>query len=92
MEAMVQLLKDENVEPTARNNYAIRSASFDGHSNVVQLLLEDGRVAYIYNTPGVLSLISREGKSCREKERNRVFFLVLSLLSLLVLEEGAKKG
>jgi ankyrin repeat protein len=38
------LLQDKRVDPSVRNNYAIRWASKYGHTDVVELLLQDKRV------------------------------------------------
>jgi hypothetical protein len=38
------LMKDERVDPSAQSNAAIRYASENGHSLVVELLLKDKRV------------------------------------------------
>ena len=39
-----ELINLDNVDPSARNNYAIRWASENGHYNIVRLLLNDPRV------------------------------------------------
>ncbi len=41
---LVQLLISDGVDPSASNNWAIKAASFHGHSEVVKLLLNDSRV------------------------------------------------
>ncbi len=38
------LLKDDRVDPSAYDNYAVKYASERGHRDVVQLLLTDSRV------------------------------------------------
>jgi hypothetical protein len=38
------LLTDSRVDPSARDNYAIRSASRNGHTDVAKVLLADARV------------------------------------------------
>ena len=41
---MQLLLVDERVDPSAEDNYAIKSASRNEHSRIVKLLLRDQRV------------------------------------------------
>ena len=43
-EAVRLLLQDNRVDPSADNNYAIRKASENGHTEIVKLLLQDYRV------------------------------------------------
>ena len=38
------LLADPRVDPTAENNYAVKLASQNGHTKVVELLLKDPKV------------------------------------------------
>ena len=38
------LLKDERVNPTEFDNYALKCAAGNGHTKVVELLLKDNRV------------------------------------------------
>src|SRR5579871_2143184 len=38
------LLRDNRVDPSAQDNFAIRWSSDNGHAKVVKLLLEDSRV------------------------------------------------
>jgi ankyrin repeat protein len=44
VEVVKLLLADERVDPAARNDWAIRHASRNGHSGIVKLLLADERV------------------------------------------------
>ncbi len=39
-----RLLRDDRVDPSIRNNYAIRYANANGHLSVVERLLQDERV------------------------------------------------
>lgn len=44
IDVVKSLLADSRVDPAARDNFAIRWASENGHVDVVKLLLADGRV------------------------------------------------
>ncbi len=41
IDAVRQLLDDERVDPSVKDNQAIRDASREGHADVVRLLLKD---------------------------------------------------
>jgi hypothetical protein len=43
-DVMKMLIKDPRIDPSANNNYAIRWASENGHTEIVKLLLNDNRV------------------------------------------------
>jgi ankyrin repeat protein len=43
-DVMKMLIKDPRIDPSASNNWAIRMASGNGHTEIVKLLLNDNRV------------------------------------------------
>jgi hypothetical protein len=43
-ESVYILLKDSRVDPSAKDNEAIKLASYNGHKKVVEILLMDSRV------------------------------------------------
>ena len=44
VEAIKLFLQDDHVDPGYNDNYAIRHASLNGHTQIVKLLLQDNRV------------------------------------------------
>ena len=48
-ESRMILLEDDRVDPAAKHNYAIRRALRNGHTDVIELLLNDGRANVAYD-------------------------------------------
>ena len=55
------LLKDERVDPSADNNYAIKEASYWGYVEIVKLLLKDKRVDPSAEDNYAIRVASKEG-------------------------------
>ena len=68
---VVIFIRDRNVDPSMRNNDAIREAAKNGHAAVVELLLRDGRVnpKVIRNTknPEIQELLRNYDKANKRK-------------------------
>lgn len=52
------LLKDEFVDPTANNNFAIQIASCYKHQNIVIELLKDERIKKFFNEYEIFELLN----------------------------------
>ena len=50
------LLNDDRINPSERNNFPLKIAHFNGHRDIVNLLLSDGRVSKIKTDYNILEL------------------------------------